>query len=315
MRDGRGGGVRAGGRVAVLALLWGSTFLWIDLALEGFSPVQITFVRCALGAALLLVLARRAGVRLPRGRKAVGRLLVAAFLCNTLPFALFSLGQQSVDSGVAGVLNATTPLWSLLIGLLAGERGALGARRLAGLATGFAGTVLIFAPWQPGALAGWAALALLGAAVSYALAFTWMGRMPAGQGVPAIGLSAAQLTAATVLAALLLPWGGPPPRAPGAVPVLALLVLGIFATGVTFHLTYRTILAEGPTQAAAVGYLLPVVSVLLGAVVLGERVGWRVVAGMAVVLGGVVLTRWGARARPKAPAGGEAERPEPLPAR
>ncbi len=300
--------------MAVLALLWGSTFLWIDLALEGFSPVQITFVRCALGAALLLVLARRAGVRLPRGRKAVGRLLVAAFLCNTLPFALFSLGQQSVDSGVAGVLNATTPLWSLLIGLLAGERGALGARRLAGLATGFAGTVLIFAPWQPGALAGWAALALLGAAVSYALAFTWMGRMPAGQGVPAIGLSAAQLTAATVLAALLLPWGGPP-RAPGAVPVLALLVLGIFATGVTFHLTYRTILAEGPTQAAAVGYLLPVVSVLLGAVVLGERVGWRVVAGMAVVLGGVVLTRWGAGARPKAPAGGDGERPEPLPAR
>ncbi|MFC7467035.1 DMT family transporter [Actinomadura keratinilytica] len=134
-------------------------------------------------------------------------------------------------------------------------------------------------------------------------------------GVPAIGLSAAQLTAATVLAALLLPWGGPPPRAPGAVPVLALLVLGIFATGVTFHLTYRTILAEGPTQAAAVGYLLPVVSVLLGAVVLGERVGWRVVVGMAVVLAGVVLTRWGAGARPKAPAGDDGERPEPLPAR
>ncbi|WP_436736004.1 DMT family transporter [Streptomyces sp. BBFR102] len=315
MRDGSGGGVRAGGRVAVLALLWGSTFLWIDLALEGFSPVQITFVRCALGAALLLVLARRAGVRLPRGRRAAGRLLVAAFLCNTLPFALFSLGQQSVDSGVAGVLNATTPLWSLLVGLAAGDRRGPGARRLAGLAAGFAGTVLIFAPWQPGALAGWGALALLGAAASYALAFAWMGRAPAGQGVPAIGLSAAQLTVATVLAALLLPWGGPPPQAPGVVPVLALLVLGVFATGVTFHLTYRTILAEGPTQAAAVGYLLPVVSVLLGALVLGERVGWRVVAGMAVVLGGVVLTRWGAGAGPKAPAGGAGECPEPLPAR
>ncbi|ESQ02615.1 DMT family transporter [Streptomyces sp. PVA_94-07] len=93
------------------------------------------------------------------------------------------------------------------------------------------------------------------------------------------------------------------------------MVLGIFATGVTCRLTYRMILAEGPTQAPAVGYLLPVVSVLLGAVVLGERVRWRVVAGMAVVLGGVVLTRWGAGARPKAPAGDEGERPEPLPAR
>ncbi|MFB6595251.1 DMT family transporter [Streptomyces diastaticus] len=313
MRDTSGGGVRATGRVVVLALLWGSTFLWIDLALDGFSPVQITFVRCALGAALLLVLARRAGVRLPRGRRMAGRLLVAALLCNTLPFALFSLGQQSVDSGVAGVLNATTPLWSLLVGLAAGDRRALGARPLAGLAAGFAGTVVIFAPWQSGALAGWGALALLGAGASYALAFAWMGRVLAGQGVPAIGLSAAQLSVATLLAALLLPWGGPPPTAPGPVPVLALVVLGLFATGVTFHLTFRTIVAEGPTQAAAVGYLLPVVSVLLGAVVLGERVGWRVVAGTAVVLGGVVLTRWGARSR--VPAGKAGECREPLPAR
>ncbi|WDV33771.1 DMT family transporter [Streptomyces sp. AD16] len=111
----------------------------------------------------------------------------------------------------------------------------------------------------------------------------------------------------------LPPWGGPPPRAPGAVPALALLVLGIFATGVTCRLTYRMILAEGPTQAPAVGYLLPVVSVLLGAVVLGERVRWRVVAGMAVVLGGVVLTRWGAGARPKAPAGDEGSAPSRCP--
>lgn len=97
-------------RMAVLALLWGSGFLWIKLALNhGLSPLQITVARCALGAGVLLALALAARQRLPRDRRTWGHLLVAAFFCNALPFALFSIGEQTVDSGTAGVLNATTP--------------------------------------------------------------------------------------------------------------------------------------------------------------------------------------------------------------
>lgn len=113
-------------RMAALALLWGSGFLWIKLALNhGLSPAQITITRCALGTAVLFALARTAGQRLPRSRATWGHLTVAALFCNAIPFALFAVGEQSLDSGVAGVLNATTPLWSLLIGVLLGTDRAL----------------------------------------------------------------------------------------------------------------------------------------------------------------------------------------------
>ncbi|MFH8465875.1 DMT family transporter [Streptomyces sp. NPDC017991] len=276
-------------RMAALALLWGSGFLWIKLALNhGLSPAQITITRCALGTAVLLLLARSAGQRLPRDRGTWGRLVVAALFCNAIPFALFSVGEQTVDSGVAGVLNATTPLWSLLIGIALGTDRGLGRLRLAGLFLGFAGTLLIFAPWHRSGLLTWGALALLGAAASYAVAFAYMARTLTGRGAP-LAVSAAQLLTATAWTTLALPAAGPVHT--DATGLLAVTALGVLGTGVTFYLNYRLIADEGPTSAATVGYLLPVVSVGLGAVFLGEEVGWRVVAGMGVVLVGVAFSR------------------------
>ncbi|MGW3283211.1 DMT family transporter [Streptomyces sp. NPDC001002] len=275
-------------RMAVLALLWGSGFLWIKLALDhGLTPAQITIARCALGTAVLLLLARRAGQSLPRSRKVWGHLVVAALFCNALPFALFSVGEQTVDSGVAGVLNATTPLWSLLIGVTLGTDRGLTRTRLTGLLLGFAGTVLIFAPWHRSGLFGWGALALLAAAASYAVAFAYMARHLTSREAP-LAVSAAQLLTATAWSTLALPVAGPLHADTTA--LLAVTALGILGTGVTFYLNYRLIADEGPTNAATVGYLLPVVSVTLGALVLDERVGWRVVTGMAVVLTGVALS-------------------------
>ncbi|MFJ4101125.1 DMT family transporter [Amycolatopsis japonica] len=278
-------------RMGVLALFWGSGFLWIKLALTGLPPVQVTVIRCALGAAVLLVLSRWAGQRLPCGRRIWGRLLVAAFFCNALPFALFSIGELTVDSGVAGVMNATTPLWSLLIGIGIGTERRLTVVRVGGLILGFAGILLIFAPWQKSGLLGWGTLALLGAGLSYAVAFAYMGRKLVGEGGP-IAISAAQLLTATGLSALALPFDAAPAGPLNVTAVLAVVVLGIFGTGVTFYLNYRLIADEGATSAATVGYLLPVVSVALGAIVLGEDLGPRVLAGMAVVLLGVALTRY-----------------------
>ncbi|WP_184574056.1 DMT family transporter [Streptomyces zagrosensis] len=291
----------AGARVGVLALLWGSTFLWIKLALEGLSPVQVTLTRCALGALLLLGLCASMRVRLPRGRTIWRHLFVAAFFCNALPFALFSLGQQTIDSGLAGVLNATTPLWSLLIGVTIGTERGLRPVRLGGLLLGFAGIVLIFAPWRQAGLVSWGALAILGAAASYAIAFTYMGRHLVGKGTPTLALSTAQLIAATGLTVLTVPTGGLEHLELAPKALVAAVVLGVVATGVTFHLTYRIIADEGATNAATVGYLLPVVSVGLGAVVLDEPLSVRVIAGMAVVLVGVGMTRRGKATTAAAP--------------
>ncbi|MEU2503520.1 DMT family transporter [Streptomyces sp. NPDC007863] len=286
------GRTRGWARIGVLALLWGSTFLWIDLVLDALTPVQVTFSRCVLGAATLLVACLCSGRRLPKGRRIWGRVLVAAFFCNALPFALFSIGQQTVDSGVAGVLNATTPLWSLLIGVVLGSERGLRPTRLGGLLLGFAGVVLIFAPWRATVSGGWAAVAILVAAASYAVGFAFMGHFLVGRGIPTLSLSAAQLVAATALTAPTLPAGGlTPVRIVSPMTLVAVVILGVVATGVTFHLTYQTIAAEGATNTTTVGYLLPVVSVTLGVVVLDEEFGLRIALGMAVVLVGVGLVR------------------------
>ncbi|MFI6434066.1 DMT family transporter [Streptomyces sp. NPDC050759] len=275
--------------MAALALLWGSGFLWIKLALDhGLSPAQITIARCVLGTAVLFLLARAAGQRLPRSRSTWGHLVVAALFCNAVPFALFAVGEQSVDSGVAGVLNATTPLWSLLIGVLLGTDRGLRPLRLTGLLLGFAGTVLIFAPWHRSGLLTWGALALLAAAASYAVAFAYMARKLTSGQAP-LAYSAAQLLMATAWTTLSVPVAGPVDT--DLIGLGALTALGVLGTGVTFYLNYRLIADEGPVTAATVGYLLPVVSVTLGAVLLDERVGLRVLIGMAIVLTGVALTR------------------------
>jgi drug/metabolite transporter (DMT)-like permease len=274
-------------RIGVLALLWGSGFLWIKVALNhGLSPLQITVARCVLGAAVLVGLALAARQRLPRSPAVWRRLAVAALLCNALPFALFAAGERTVDSGLAGVLNATTPLWTLLIGLAAGTE-RFSVARAAGLLLGFGGVLLIFAPWQ--ASVSWGTVALLAAAASYGAGFVYMGRWLTGRGTAPIALSAAQLIAATGWSAAALPAADAPHT--DVTGLVAVVVLGVFGTGVTFYLSYRLIADEGPTSAATVGYLLPVVSVALGALVLDERLGVRVLAGMAVVLLAVALTR------------------------
>ncbi|MFH8804580.1 DMT family transporter [Streptomyces sp. NPDC017936] len=282
---------RAWARIGVLALLWGSTFLWTEVALDALTPVQVTFSRCLLGSLTLLVVCLGSGRRLPGSWAIWGRVVVAAFFCNALPFAMFSFGQQSIDSGVAGVLNATTPLWSLLIGVVVGSERGRRPSRLGGLLLGFAGVVLIFAPWQATESGGWGALAIVVAAASYAVGFTFMSRFLVGKGIPTVSLSTAQLIAATALTAPTLPAGGLTPIEIGTKELVAVVILGVVTTGLTFHLTYRNIAAEGATDTATVGYLLPVVSVALGVVLLHEDFGVRIALGMAVVLAGVGLTR------------------------
>ncbi len=278
-------------RMGLIALFWGSSFLWIKLALTSLSPIQITFVRSVLGGAVLLVLCYASGQRLPRGRRIWGHLVVAAFFGNALPFLLFAVGELTVPSGVAGMINSTTPLWALLIGILIGTERDLRPVRVAGLGLGFAGTLLIFAPWAAGDLVSWGALAILAAAVSYAISYTYIGRHLSGRGGAPLALSAAQILTATGITALAVPVDGLQPVHLHVSAVVAVVVLGVFGTGFAFALNYRLIADEGATQAATVGYLLPVVSVLLGALVLGEDLNPRVIAGMVVVLAGVAMTR------------------------
>src|SRR5436305_2953945 len=276
-------------RLVLLAVLWGSSFVWIKIGLRGFTPMQLMFLRLLLAAGLLLVICRIRGLRMPHEPIVWLHFAVAATVGNVVPFFLFGVGERSVDSSLAAILNATTPLWTIAVALLARTERAMSASRAAGLLVGFAGTLLIFAPWRSGGSLSGAATCLTASAL-YGVMFVYVGRFLTGRDLAPTVLSAGQLTAATVLSALALPvgWHGPDLR-PDAVGSVA--VLGLLGTGVAYVLNYRLITDDGATVASTVTYLIPVVAVLFGVAVLGESLSLRVLVGMAVVLAGVGLIR------------------------
>ena len=276
-------------RLSALALFWGASFLLIKLGLEAMSPTQIALGRIVLGALTLLAICAVRGLRVPGDRNLWRHIAVAAVFANALPWVLLAIGEQSVESGLAGVLNATTPLWTVLFGLLAG-REALPPRRAAGLLIGFLGVLVIFAPWQGGAMLGWGVLACVAASASYGIGFVYTGRFIAGRGTPPLVLASMQLTAAIGFSLLALPIDGLRMVQWDPVALLAVLALGIVGTGIGFALNYRLIGDEGATTASTVTYVMPIFSVLLGWLLLGEQLPLRVLLGMAVVLIGVALT-------------------------
>jgi drug/metabolite transporter (DMT)-like permease len=276
-------------RFGALGLIWGSSFLWIKIALGGLSPIQITLTRVVLGALVLFALCWLGRRRIPRDWRIWLHVLVVAFFGCALPFTLLGFGEQTVGSGIAGSLNATTPLWTLLISLIVTDE-RLGVLRLSGLILGFVGTLLIFAPWQASGMASWGALACLIAGMSYGIGYVYLARRLSARTSP-IPLAASQLTVAAGLAAIALPVAGLQPVRWAAGPLIAVAVLGIFGTGLAYALNNRLISDEGATVASSVTYLVPPVSVLLGAMVLSEPLNARVIVGMVVVLAGVAMSR------------------------
>jgi drug/metabolite transporter (DMT)-like permease len=281
-------------RLALLALLWGSSFLWIKLALDGLSPTQLVLGRLVLGAAILVLVlvVRVRRLRMPRDRTTWLHLTVAALIGNAIPYLLFAIGEQTVTSSLAGALNATTPLWTLGIGLAARTERQLSARRLVGLLVGFAGALVILAPWDaPGRGAVVGALACLGAAASYGLSYVYMGHRLAGRGLSPMVLAAAQLTAATGLLLVVTPVAGLQPVQFTPAVLAAVGILGALGTGAAYVLNYQLITDEGPTATSTVTYLLPVVAVALGIVFLGEPAAAHLLVGTGIVLVGIALVQ------------------------
>ncbi|MGH2688499.1 MAG: DMT family transporter, partial [Actinomycetota bacterium] len=278
--------------LVTLALIWGSSFLWIKIALRGLAPAPMTAVRLVLGALVLLAYARLHNVRLPRGPAVWRHLTVAAIVANVIPYFLFAYGEQQVDSAIAGILNAATPLWTVLIATTVGLERRPTARKLVGVVVGFGGAVLIFEPWSSGSqVMSRGGIACLVAAACYGVGYVYMTRFLAGRGLTPLALSAGQLVAASAASAAALPfvgWTGTVLRADA---VAAVLILGVLGTGIAYVLNYRLISEGGASAASVVTYLIPVVAVLLGTLTLREALPLNVLAGMLVVLTGVALVR------------------------
>ncbi len=292
----------ASARIGLLALIWGSAFLWIKLADRGFSPVEVTLARLALGAAVLfaIVLGRRDQV--PRSARIWAHIAVAALFANAVPYLLFAVAEQSVNSSTAGIINATTPLWTVVLALAVRHQKAVTSWQAAGLIVGFVGAVLIFTPWSTTAgLTSAGGLECLAASISYAVSYIYMDKFLARRGIGPMVLSACQLAAASIMLAIALAVTGVRTPHVTAVSVAAIAVLGVIGTGFAYVLNYQIIISEGATVASTVTYLLPVVAIVLGVLVLDESITVYALAGIALVLAGVALTRRRAKPATKEP--------------
>lgn len=274
-------------RFMLLALLWGSSFTFIKVSLEGLTPGQLVLSRLVLGAAVLLSIAAVRKVALPRSAQVWGHIAAAGLFGNVIPFLLLSYGEKTTGAGIAGVLIGATPLLTLGLAAAALPTERATSRKAIGLALGFVGVVLLIGPWHDSLGSFNGRLACFGAAVSYAIGFVYVRKFLSPLGLAPLSLAASQLVSAAVLQAVVTPFlGWRTPDFTGPV-TLSIVLLGLFSTGLAYVLYFRLIGDVGATTASAVNYVVPVFAVIVSVLFLGESVTWNLLAGGLVVLVGV----------------------------
>jgi drug/metabolite transporter (DMT)-like permease len=283
-----------------LSVLWGGSFFFTALAVRELPPLTIVALRVGLAALLLLAVNRLLGVALPRDRRVWAAFLGMGLLNNVVPFCLIVWGQTHLASGLAAILNATTPLATVVVAhLLTGDEKMTG-NRLAGVIIGFLGVALMLGPSLLDGLGTnlVAQLACLAAALSYACAGVY-GRRFQRMGVPPVTTATGQVTASTLLllpVALVVdrPWTL---TAPSLTTWCAVLGIAALSTALAYVLYFRILATAGATNLLLVTFLIPVSAILLGAGVLGERLEAFQLIGMALIAAGLAaidgrLVRW-----------------------
>lgn len=279
-----------------LSLIWGASFLFIKVGLEGLSPAQVVLGRILLGALTLAVIMTVTRRRWPRDRRVWGHMVVVgAFFC-AIPFTLFAWAEQYVPSSLASIYNATTPIMTLLLTPLVLRSERLDRTRVAGLVVGIVGVVVLTGPWQlfgSGDVRATipAQLACLGATVSYGFAGLYLRRFVSGLPYDSVTLSSVQLTMASAVVLLLAPFTARGPVSLSVPVVLSVAALGIVGTGIAYIWFTRIIRDWGAARASTVTYLAPVVGVVLGVLVLGESIHWYEPVGGAIVIGGILVSQ------------------------
>ncbi|WP_189885583.1 DMT family transporter [Streptomyces xantholiticus] len=286
-------------RFAVLSAVWGFSFLLIKVGTGAFAPFQVTFGRLLFGTSVLAVAMTVRRERLPRGLRTWGHLTVAGLLLNALPFSLFAYAELTIPSTLAGICNATSPLWGMALSLVALSEDRPTRRRVAGLGIGFLGVLTVLGAWQgfSGLDFRGTAMALL-ASLSYPIGWIYVRRTLAGSSHSNLSLTGAQLGLATIQLAVVTPLFTTLPTAFPLVPLLAVIALGVLGTGLALLIQYGLVAEVGPTTAQMVTYFIPVIATAAGVVLLDEHLGWNTPVGTLIVLVGAALTQ----SRPKRPA-------------
>ncbi|MEV6883426.1 DMT family transporter [Streptomyces sp. NPDC051135] len=293
-------------RFGLLSLVWGFSFLFMKVGTESFAPFQVTLGRLVFGTAVVAVAMAVQRERLPRGTWTWVHLAVAGLLLNALPFSLFAFSELTIPSSLAGICNATSPLWGMALSLVALSEDRPTRRRVAGLGIGFLGVLTVLGVWQGfhGLDVTGTALALL-ASLSYPVGWIYVRRTLAGSRHSHLSLTGAQLGLATVQLAVVTPLFTSVPTSFPVLPLLAVAALGALGTGLAFLIQYDLVAEVGPTTAQMVTYFTPVIATAAGVALLGESLSWSTPVGAVVVLAGAALTQ----ARPRSARGGNTPAP------
>lgn len=286
-------------KFAALALIWGSSFLLMKFGLRALAPVQIAALRIVLGAGVVTVLLRRTGGRLPRGRRTWAHLFVSGFFLSAFPFTCFALGETRVSSALAGIGNSITPIAMVLFTVLLIPTEKVTRTKLTAIGLGFVGVLVISEVWSAGDgpdLIGFA-LTLAGG-FSYGIGWPYIRRHLGHADLGGLSQPAALLLAGSVLmvpftlvwwlagSGLAAPWSTLASASPTdlALALVTTSILGAVGTGVAYMLQFDVVRDAGAVVSSTVTYLIPVVSVVLGTLVLGEHLGPAQLGGFVLVL-------------------------------
>ncbi|WP_020659733.1 DMT family transporter [Amycolatopsis benzoatilytica] len=279
-------------RFVALAVVWGASFLFIKVGLQGLSPAQVALARVALGALTIgaILLARKRS--LPRDPRLWAHLAVVSVLFCVGPFLLYPWAEQYVSSGLASIFNATTPLLTMLFGAAALPAERLTRPKIAGLLLGFAGVLTLVGVWRGIDLSHevLAQLACLGATTCYGAAFVYLRKFVSPRCTDPFVVAFGQTGFATLILLATTPLIGAQPVRLNASVVLSMLALGVLGTGLAYAWNTAVAAAWGAANASAVTYLTPVVGVLLGALVHDEPVHWNEPVGAVLVVVGILAS-------------------------
>jgi drug/metabolite transporter (DMT)-like permease len=266
-----------------LSLLWGGTFFFAEVALDDVGPLTLVFARVGIAAGALWLAVYASGQRMPRSTALWGAFLVMGALNNLIPFSLIFWGQTRITGGLAATLNATTPLFTVVLAHFLTRDEKLTPNRLGGVVLGVAGVVVLIGPaaLQELGLQSLAQVAVLGAALSYALAGIFGRRF---RDVPPLISAAGQVSATTVMMVPVVLWGGSwTAPLPGAWTWGAILGLALVSTALAYLIYFRLLASAGATNLLLVTFLIPVSAIVLDASLLGEHLEPRHFGGIALI--------------------------------
>jgi drug/metabolite transporter (DMT)-like permease len=281
-----------------LAGLWGTSFLFVKIAVREVTPVTLVAARFVIAATVLSVVVRTRGLRLPTSRRVWSHYLLMSLIGNAVPFTLIAWGQIRTDVGLAGILMGVMPLMTLLLAhfFVPGER--MTPRMVGGFAVGFIGLVALFGPEALLEFGGEASdllsqVAIASAAIGYAISTIIARRLATLDPLVSATTVMWITTAIMVPAALWVdrPWN----LAPSGESIASIVWLGLFATALATILYFRVIQRAGPTFLSLINYMIPVVALVVGAVVLDEDLVGTVLIGMALILTGLAISQLGSR--------------------